>query len=250
MPRPTRCRRICKEPLYGRFVPDGCKSEGEVVLSVDEYECIRLVDFEKLTHEECSRQMDISRTTVTELYESARYKIADSIVNGKNLMISGGNYRLCGGFASCINKCCKKNKESKNMEDIMRVAVTYENGDVFQHFGHTESFKIYDIENGSIVSERVVNTNGSGHGALAGFLMAADVDTLICGGIGGGAQMALREAGITFFGGVSGKADDAVKALVDGELEFNPDVRCNHHSHEHGEGHTCGSHGCGHHGCH
>ena len=77
----------------------------------------------------------------------------------------------------------------------MRVAVTYENGEIFQHFGHTAQFKIYDIENGEILSMEVVDTNGSGHGALAGFLSAMKVEALICGGIGGGAQTALAEAG-------------------------------------------------------
>lgn len=81
-------------------------------------------------------------------------------------------------------------------ENIMRIAVTYENGEVFAHFGHTEQFKLYDVENGKVVSEQVVPTNGQGHGALAGFLSANKVDTLICGGIGGGAQMALAQAGI------------------------------------------------------
>ena len=78
----------------------------------------------------------------------------------------------------------------------MRIAVTYESGKVFQHFGHTERFKIYDIEEGKIMGEQVVDTNGSGHGALAGFLADLKVDSLICGGIGGGAQMALAQAGI------------------------------------------------------
>lgn len=133
----------------------------------------------------------------------------------------------------------------------MRIAVTYENGQIFQHFGHTEQFKIYDVADGQIVREAVVDTNGSGHGALAGFLMQLGVDALICGGIGGGAQMALAEVGIRLFGGVSGDADAAVNALIAGNLGYNPDVHCDHHDHEHGEGgHSCGSHGCGNHGCH
>ena len=133
----------------------------------------------------------------------------------------------------------------------MKIAVTYENGQIFQHFGHTEQFKLYEVADGKVVRTEVVNTNGSGHGALAGFLMQNGVDTLICGGIGGGAQIALAEAGIKLYGGVSGEADDAVNALLAGNLGYNPDVRCSHHDHEHGEGgHACGEHGCGHHGCH
>lgn len=127
----------------------------------------------------------------------------------------------------------------------MKVAVTYDNGEVFQHFGHTENFKIYNIEDKTIIDANVVNTMGSGHGALAGFLVENEVDTLICGGIGGGARNALSEAGITLYGGVSGNADDAVKALIDGNLGYNPNVKCSHHEHSCGE-HKCGEekHGC------
>ena len=132
----------------------------------------------------------------------------------------------------------------------MKIAVTYENGQIFQHFGHTENFKIYEVLGKAIISSEGVSTNGSGHGALAGMLKSLNVAVLICGGIGGGAQAALAEAGIMLYGGVSGDADDAVKALLEGTLAFNPNVQCNHHGHEHGEGHTCGNHGCGSHSCH
>lgn len=131
----------------------------------------------------------------------------------------------------------------------MRAAVTYDNGQIFQHFGHTQQFKIYDVQDGAVVSAQVVSTNGSGHGALAGVLTALNVDVLICGGIGGGAQAALAAAKIKLYGGVSGSADDAVAALIAGTLDFDPNVRCNHHEEHHGEGHTCGDHGCGAHHC-
>ena len=132
----------------------------------------------------------------------------------------------------------------------MNIAVTYENGQIFQHFGHTEQFKIYEIEKNTVVKSYVVDTNGQGHGALAGFLSLNNIEVLICGGIGGGAQMALAEAGIKLYGGVSGDADAAVEAYLAGNLDFNPNVQCNHHGHHHGEEHTCGNHGCGSHSCH
>lgn len=131
----------------------------------------------------------------------------------------------------------------------MRIAVTYDNGEIFQHFGHTEQFKIYDTENGVVTSSAIVDTNGSGHGALAGVLNALNADVLICGGIGGGAQNALAQAGIKLYGGVKGNADEAVNALLAGNLGYNPNVHCDHHDHE-GHGHTCGDHGCGSHSCH
>ena len=135
----------------------------------------------------------------------------------------------------------------------MKIAVTYENGMIFQHFGHTAQFKVYEVMDGAVVKAQVVDANGSGHGALAGFLSANGVDTLICGGIGGGAQMALASAGIKLYGGVSGNADEAVDALLSGGLNYNPDVRCDHHDYEHGEGeHSCQghAHSCGSHSCH
>ena len=133
----------------------------------------------------------------------------------------------------------------------MKIAVTYDNGEIFQHFGHTEQFKLYDIENGKVVASEVVGTNGSGHGALAGFLAEHQVQVLICGGIGGGAQNALAQAGIKLFGGCSGNADQAVEALREGQLKYDADVKCSHHDHGHGEGgHQCGNHGCGSHSCH
>lgn len=132
----------------------------------------------------------------------------------------------------------------------MKIAVTHENGKVFQHFGHSSQFKIYDVENGEIVGSRVVGTEGQGHGALAALLKEMKAEVLICGGIGGGAKQALSENGIKLYGGVSGGCDEAVKALLSGKLAFDPDVKCSHHESEHGQGHACGEHGCGKHECH
>ena len=131
----------------------------------------------------------------------------------------------------------------------MKIAVTYDNGMIFQHFGHTEFFKLYEVKDGAITAENVLSTGGQGHGALAGFLKMLGVDVLICGGLGGGAQNALAQAGIKLYGGVSGSADAAVKAFLEDSLGYDPNVKCDHHSHE--EGHSCGNHGgsCGG-GCH
>lgn len=131
----------------------------------------------------------------------------------------------------------------------MKIAVTYENGQIYQHFGHCENFKVYTLEDGKVADAEVKNAAGSGHGALAGFLKDLEVDVLICGGIGGGAQMALAQAGIQLYGGVIGDTDAAVAALLEGNLAYNANVQCNHHEHDHGEGHTCGNHGCGSHTC-
>ncbi len=208
MPRPVKCRKVCHFPNVLEFLPaDNAEKKVPIVLTVDEYETIRLLDKKGYSQEQCAVSMQIARTTVQRIYEIAR-------------------------------------------KSIMRIAVTYENGQIFQHFGHTETFKIYDVEEGKVVHSEVVDTNGSGHGALAGVLNALNADVLICGGIGGGAQTALAAAGIKLFGGVSGDADKAVEAFINKTLDYNPDVKCSHHEHSHGEGHTCGEHGCGSHSCH
>lgn len=131
----------------------------------------------------------------------------------------------------------------------MRIAVTYENGEVFQHFGHTEQFKVYEVEDGKVVSSEVVGNDGQGHHALAGLLAGKGIDVLICGGIGGGAVNALTQAGIELCAGQSGNTDEVVEKYLNGELE-NTGANCDHH---HGEGHECGHHhhGEGHQcGCH
>ncbi|MBQ3054866.1 MAG: dinitrogenase iron-molybdenum cofactor biosynthesis protein [Oscillospiraceae bacterium] len=132
----------------------------------------------------------------------------------------------------------------------MKIAVTYENGEIFQHFGHCETFEIFTVEDGAIQKSEVVSSAGQGHGALATFLAEQDVRVVICGGIGGGAKAALAAARIMVFGGVTGNTRDAVEAYITGSLEFDPNANCSHHDHG---GHTCGGcgkHGCGGHGCH
>lgn len=256
MPRPIKYRKVCHFPKTLGFYPD-CDTDTDtmIILTVDEYEVIRLIDKEGMTQKECSEFMQIARTTVQRIYENARKKLAWALVDGLELRIEGGDFCLCDGrdFNCGHDKCFKQlyhQKYKKPKGDyMMRIAVTYENGQISQHFGHTEQFKIYDIADGKITSSKVVDTEGSGHGALAGILSALEVDALICGGIGGGAQMALAAANIKLYGGVAGDADTAVAALLNGQLDFNPDVHCDHHDHEHGEGHTCGDHGCGSHSC-
>ncbi|MBQ9906349.1 MAG: DUF134 domain-containing protein [Oscillospiraceae bacterium] len=239
MPRPQKLRRICCYPDYWSFAPDQDAANDTVTLSLDEFETIRLIDYQSKTQEQCAQEMNVARTTVTAIYDTARKKLAQALVEGRRIVISGGNYTLENTVSEEI-----KRKGST----IMRIAVTYENGQIFQHFGRTEQFKLYDVADGKIIREQIVGTNGAGHGALAGFLKSAQADVLICGGIGGGAQMAMQEAGISLYGGNSGSADEAVAAYLAQTLVQNENPTCDHHGHEHGEGHACGNHGCGNHG--
>ncbi|MCR4677111.1 MAG: DUF134 domain-containing protein [Sphaerochaetaceae bacterium] len=249
MPRPKRCRKICSYPDFWSFAPEEGKAQDTVLLKLDELEAIRLIDYNRMTQEECASVMGVSRATVAGIYESARFKVSDALLNGKRIRITGGSY--------CIDSIPDSTKINEIGENEMRVAVTYEDGMIGQHFGRTEQFKIYDIDvdKKEITGSQVIDTNGTGHGALAGFLRAAEVQVLICGGIGMGARVGLSQVGIQILPGAAGNADEAVKALIAGTLEYDPDTQCHHHDHEeghecgHGEGHECG-HGEGHGCCH
>lgn len=245
-----RCRKriVCKEPEHTVFVPKQRKSSELLTMTVDEYESIRLIDLEGFSQEECAQKLGVARTTAQLIYNNAREKLARVLVTGMGLQIEGGNYMLCDGSPRC-KKCHLSNFSSdqkvlpEKENRIMRIAVTYENGQVFQHFGHTEFFKVFEVENNEIIFSEVISSNGQGHGALAGVLGMNRIDVLICGGIGGGAQMALSEAGIELCAGAAGDVDQAVKAYLEGTL-VNTGANCNHH---HGEEHACGDHGCGNH---
>ncbi len=127
----------------------------------------------------------------------------------------------------------------------MKIAVTFDGNDsVFQHFGHTEQFKIYEVEDNKIISEKILSSDGSGHSALAELLAKENIDKIICGGIGGCAISALSDAGIEIFAGISGNTNEAVQNLLNGTLVQNSSATCNHHhEHHHGENHSCG-HNC------
>lgn len=133
----------------------------------------------------------------------------------------------------------------------MRIAVPLDNENIFQHFGHSEQFKIYDTEYGKVVAVNIIRAENGGHGALAALLGDQGADVLICGGIGEGAQNALEEQGIAIFPGITGSADEAVEAYLNGELEEGG-ANCDHHSSESScEEHDCASGGCsGCSGCH
>ena len=242
MARTPKCRKICNFPDYYSFIPEDTEKKNieTIVLSLDEFEAIRLLDYEGKTQEECAVSMGVARTTVTAMYENARKKLISAVVEGKRLSIAGGNIEI-DRERNKLNVVI-----SEKGDKTMRVAVTYDNGNVFGHFGKTEQFKVYDIEEGKVVDAQILGTNGEGCDALAGILNIAKVDSLICGGIGGGAQNALQEAGITLYAGVSGDADDAVNAFIAGTLDASGEANCDHHDHEHGEGHSCGHGSCHH----
>lgn len=121
----------------------------------------------------------------------------------------------------------------------MKVAVTYDRGQVGQHFGHTEQFKVYEVEDNRIVSSSLIGTGDAGHCALGGFLGQQGVEVLICGGIGQGAVHALEAAGIALYGGTRGDVDEVVSAYLQGMIEQQAGANCDH---AHGQSSDCHGH--------
>ena len=248
MPRPEKQRNIC--PLTGerRFSTEGNAPALEI--RADELEALRLCDLEELSQQEAADRMGISRGTLQRLLYSAHRQIAFALVRGRSIRLDPPTGSRCAGKDNCRKRCrfCRKNrKPTRNGGKSMIIAVTSANGEVFQHFGHTPEFTLYETKGDELLGPRVIPTGENGHGALAGILDALGVEVLICGGIGGGAQMALDEIGVKVVGGASGKVTDVVAAFLKGELEVNPDFQCHHHDHD--AEHKCGEHGCGGHGC-
>lgn len=233
MPRPRKPRRVSAPPACERFGPLDGSGRTLLVMAVEEYECVRLIDLEGLTQEACAQRMAVARTTVQAIYASARRKLAQCLVERKELLVAGGGE----------GRAAPKQREA----NAMKIAVPYDNGQIFQHFGRTEAFKLYTVQDGAVTQSQVVETGGTGHGALAGLLARLGVDTLLCGGAGAGAIQALSAQGIRVCGGVQGSADEAVKRLLDGTLSFDARATCDHHDH-HEHGQACGHGGCGH-GC-
>lgn len=248
--RREKLRRVGIIPEYRGFTPDGLASGDAIDMTVDELEVLRLCDLEGLNQKAVAQQMGIARATVAAICSRAHRKVANALVNGRALVIEGGTIAYSPITATTAAWPAKE-------VGAMRVATTYDNGNIFRHFGRSEQFKIYDIQNGKVLNEQVVGTGGTGHGALAGLLANGGVDTLICGGIGGGAINALTQAGITVYAGAQGNCDACVEALIAGTLAQTGEATCDCHGHDHehthGHGDSCGCHGHheheGHEGC-
>ena len=236
--RHEKLRRVGIIPEYRGFTPDGLASGDAIDMTVDELEVLRLCDLEGLNQEAVAQHMGIARATVAAICSRAHRKVANALVNGRAIVIEGGNIAYSPITTTTAAWPAKE-------VDTMRVATTYDNGNIFMHFGRSEQFKIYDIQDDKVLNEQVVGTGGTGHGALAGLLdLEHDID-------------ALTQAGITVYAGAQGSCDACVEALIAGTLAQNGEATCDchghdhEHTHEHGE--SCGCHGHhdhdGHEGC-
>jgi predicted DNA-binding protein (UPF0251 family)/predicted Fe-Mo cluster-binding NifX family protein len=224
MSRPKKKKLISAEPAYRCF---GCRGRCEapkIEMSLEEYETIALLDGAGLSQEETAFRMGVSRTTITALYASARAKIADFLIHGKRLSLAGGCYEIAKGDApQGIDAYQKEGKEN------MKIAVSYENEQVFQHFGQSPSFKLYEIKDKKVRATQVEATAGVGHRDLIPWLQERHVNVLICGGIGGMAIDLLKEAGIACYAGVMGQADEAVQQFLADQLVSVSTPTCDCH---------------------
>ena len=246
MPRPCKRRRVCAMPGCRRFSPAESSGEKPIELSVDEFETVRLIDYEGLDHAACAERMGVARTTVQAIHSRALGRIAAALVEGRELVIGGGDFFVCDGSErmGCGRRacCCQQPQQTvapRGQEgSIMRIAVPYDNGQVFQHFGHTQVFKVYEVEDGKVVRSQLVQPEGAEHCAMVGVLADSGIDALLCGGIGPGAANRLAATGMQLYAGVSGSCDEAVEKLLAGTLEYGASANCDHHD----EGHHCDHH--------
>jgi len=236
-------------PENKTFTP-GNNADGYVTLTIDAIEALRLCDLEELDQEQAASMMGVSRGTLQRILYRAHKATAEALIAGKGIHITGGNYRV--NQYACKNIKChrcnfadeKKNQQlltkiKSNLEDtIMKIAITTEGNQIFQHFGSCPLFTLIEIESNKIVKRQLIDASGSGHSALAGFLQSNDVNLLICGGIGVGARNALAAANIALISGSKGDIDTAITAYLAGTLKDQPAGMCNHH-HE-GANHQCG----------
>lgn len=241
MPRPVRKRTIYQKPDCTFFAADGMGKE-TIQLTLDELEALRLMDEVGLDQNGCALRMHVGRSTFQNILGEARKKVAGALVHGRNIAIYGGQVEVsddaelgCCQFA--LRTLDRIGGISQREEKNMKLAVTYDpkNGEIFQHFGRTEYFKVYDLADGKVQKAEVCSTQGQGHGALVGVLQQLGAQAVICGGIGGGAQEGLKKVGIAFYGGCSGQADQAVTDFLADNLHYQEDIQCEHHG-EHHEG--------------
>ncbi len=239
MPRNPSPKTIRANPAFRFFNPtssDPATEPGGIILLLEEWEALRLVDYANFEQTQAALSMGISRQSVQMLLSSARSKLARAVVEGLPLRIEGDPNAIGNNMISLQ----KRNSS-------MKIAVTTQHTQVFPHFGRTPEFYIANAEDGKIVEESIVPAPAEGHGALVGFLISQGIDTLICGGVGGGAVNSLRAAGIQIYAGAEGPVKDQVLSLLSGQLPPQGDANCDHHGeHDHDHQHDHGGNGCGH----
>jgi predicted DNA-binding protein (UPF0251 family)/predicted Fe-Mo cluster-binding NifX family protein len=241
MSRPRKLRYVGCLPESNSFGPLDPTSEKQiVVMTVDEYETIRLIDLLGFTQEECAGRMNIARTTVQSIYNAARKKRADSLVNGKMLRIEGGCYRLYGGLdapGDHVNGRERKQNDyerrRKNMKLIVPVESKSLNAPVCPSFGRTPLYVLFDTENGNhefLDNAAAASQGGAGIKAAQALVDsgAAAVITYRCGE---NAAQVLNAAGVKMYKAQDGSVNDNIAAFKDGKLSLLTETHPGFHNH-------------------
>lgn len=209
MPRPNKSKKVSRLPQCTSFYAEKFREENHILLNVEEYETVRLIDYLGMTQEACAASMEVGRGTVQSLYTSARGKIARYLVEGGILKIEGGNYALVEEADSS-----KGSTPEEKGDIVTKIAVPWEDGEVFQHFGRAQCFKLYHVSGEKTIHTEILESGGYSRRMLAELLSNQNVKIVICGGIGAGARNALAERGIRLYAGAAGNADSQVASFL------------------------------------
>lgn len=245
MPRPKQCRSVELPPSVKGFRPFGCecvRNRETVTLQIDEYEAIRLIDREGLSQEDAAKKMQISRPTLTRVYDRARKVIAEAIVDRKVLQIDKGDVEYYGKWHS------NKNNDNYNTNKMKKIAIPTTDGKLFQHFGKASQFTFVTIEEGKVINKEIVDAPPHAHGVAPRFVMQHQATEVIAGGIGAMPVNMLTEAGVeVHIGAPTLPIEEIIAKYLDGTLIYDASNVCNHHHHHHDEkeDHEC-NHECGH----
>lgn len=228
MPRPRKCRRVCRLPATIEFGPVGQEAEGQpVLLTIDEFEALRLIDKLGLSQEECSAYMQVARTTVQAIYSSARKKLAEALVDGRRLRIEGGDYRLCEGgegFCGC-GRCHRLDispeKGSEKEENSMKIAIPLDENkqDVCIVLARAPYFLFSQDGQESIVDNPAAQAQSGAGLQVAQFLVDNEADVLITVRCGENAAEVFQAAGMKIYKSLGSSAREDLEALAQNRLQ-------------------------------
>ena len=266
--RPKNIRKISETPGSIGFKPIGSRKHHTIMLHLEEYEAIRLCDYDMMTQAEAAELMEVSRPTLTRIYASARQKIARALVEQSAVMIKGGSAYMDGQWYECqecgtkfnnINPliredelCCPvcngkdiattESTDTTNKNNMKKIALPSRDGKIDGHFGHCEFYTIVTIdENNQIVkTENMPSPQGCGcKSNIASKFQEDGVTVMLAGNMGAGALNKLSAHGIEVFRGCTGPIMDVLNAYLEGKIQ-DSGIGCQHH-------HGNGDHECGHH---
>ena len=227
MPRPKKCRKVCQMPTTKEFQPIGDTScKASVILTVDEYEAIRLIDKQGFSQEECSNYMQVARTTVQLIYNSARKKLADALVDGLSIRIEGGDFQLCDGnedYCGCGG--CRRHRRGCVQQNIMedrkmRIAIPLDENkqDVCIVLARAPYFLLREDGKDTIVENPAAQAHGGAGIHAAQFLVDSGVNVLITVRCGQNAADVFKAAGMKIYKSANKAAADDLTAFEDGKL--------------------------------